>query len=65
MTAMPSFFSKYRFFVLIGVTGCGKSSLGGAVLERLEVPFLNADDFRPAKHIKKKFQGTPLEDEDC
>ena len=61
---MPSDFSEYRLFVLIGVTGCGKSSLGGAVLERLKVPLLNANDFHPAKNIIKKSQGTPIEDED-
>ena len=33
------------------VTGCGKSSLNAAFSERLNIPFLNSDDFHPAENI--------------
>ena len=35
----------------MGVTGCGKSSLDAAFSARLNIPFLDADDFHPAGNI--------------
>ena len=35
----------------MGVTGCGKSSLDTAFSERLNIPFLDADDFYLAGNI--------------
>ena len=35
----------------MGVTGCGRSSLDAAFSERLNIPFLDADDFHPAGNI--------------
>ena len=48
----------------MGVSGCGKSTVGKALAERLHATFLDADDFHPAANVEKMRAGTPLNDED-
>ena len=48
----------------MGVSGCGKTTVGRALAERLRATFLDADDFHPAANIEKMRAGTPLSDED-
>ena len=50
--------------VVMGVCGCGKSTVGEALAASLGWPFLDADDFHPAANVEKMAQGTPLTDED-
>lgn len=50
--------------VVMGVTGCGKSTVGAALGERLGWPFLDADDFHPPANVEKMRAGAPLVDED-
>ena len=50
--------------VVMGVTGCGKSTVGAALGERLGWRFLDADDFHPPANVAKMASGTPLTDED-
>jgi carbohydrate kinase (thermoresistant glucokinase family) len=50
--------------VVMGVTGCGKSTVGAALAERLGWRFLDADDFHPPANVAKMAAGTPLADED-
>jgi len=50
--------------VVMGVAGCGKSSLGLAVAEVLAVPLIEGDDFHAATSIAKMKAGTPLDDAD-
>ena len=57
-------FSDLRLFVVMGVAGCGKSSVGAAVAERLGATYLDGDDFHPAANIEKMSRGEPLSDED-
>ncbi|MCH7226472.1 gluconokinase [Haloferula sp. A504] len=51
-------------WVIAGVSGCGKTTVGRALAERLGVPFLDADDFHPPGNIAKMSSGKPLEDAD-
>jgi gluconokinase len=51
-------------FVLMGVSGTGKSTVGGAVAEELLLTFIEADDFHPQHNVQKMTGGTPLTDED-
>ncbi len=51
-------------FIVMGVTGCGKSTVGKALAEKLEVPFHDADDYHPEKNINKMKSGQPLNDKD-
>lgn len=48
----------------MGVTGCGKSSVGGALAASLGVPFADADDFHPESNVAKMSAGIPLTDAD-
>ncbi|WP_439517189.1 gluconokinase [Hydrogenophaga sp.] len=50
--------------VVMGVAGCGKSSLGQWCAHALRVPLLEGDDFHSASNILKMRSGSPLSDED-
>ncbi|MFE6743572.1 gluconokinase [Streptomyces tubercidicus] len=50
--------------VVMGVSGSGKSTVGGLLAQRLKVPFLEADDVHPAANRAKLAAGRPLDDED-
>jgi gluconokinase len=50
--------------VVMGVSGCGKSTVGSLLGERLGVPFFDGDDFHPAANKAKMASGVPLNDED-
>lgn len=51
-------------FVILGVSGAGKSTIGAAVAAQLQLPFIEADDFHPAANVAKMSAGIPLTDED-
>lgn len=51
-------------FVLMGVSGSGKSTVGRRVAEELALTFIEGDDFHPQRNIQKMTAGTPLTDED-
>ena len=48
----------------MGVSGCGKSTIGQQLATRLRVPFLDADEFHPPANVTKMAAGTPLTDAD-
>lgn len=50
--------------IVMGVSGCGKTTVGRALAERLNATFLDADDFHPAGNVLKMQAGTALTDED-
>ena len=50
--------------VLMGVSGCGKSTMGAALSQALDWPFRDADSFHPPANIAKMSQGLPLDDDD-
>jgi gluconokinase len=50
--------------VLMGVSGCGKSTVGAELSRRLGWPFRDADSFHPPANIAKMSRGTPLTDAD-
>lgn len=53
-----------RILVVMGVSGCGKTTLGKALGRALHAPFLDADDFHPEANRARMAAGVPLEDED-
>ena len=53
-----------RAFVVMGVSGCGKSTVGQVLAQRLGCPFYDGDDFHPAENVAKMSQGIPLNDDD-
>lgn len=50
--------------VVMGVSGSGKSTVGGLLAERLDWVFEDGDAFHPASNVAKMSAGTPLTDED-
>ena len=58
------FDTEPRAVILMGVSGSGKSTVGASLAQRLECPFLDADDFHPAANVEKMKRGIPLNDED-
>jgi len=52
------------FFVVMGVSGCGKTTIGKALATHLNCPFYDGDDFHPPENVAKMAEGIPLEDTD-
>jgi gluconokinase len=50
--------------VVMGVSGCGKSSVGQAIAAHFGIPCIEGDDMHPAANIAKMSAGTPLTDDD-
>ena len=50
------------FFIVMGVSGCGKSSVGKSLAQSLGWDFYDADDFHPPENIAKMAKGIPLDD---
>ena len=48
----------------MGVAGCGKSSLGAAVAQALDMPLIEGDNFHSANSRNKMSQGIALTDAD-
>lgn len=55
---------KVRLFVVMGVSGVGKTTIGKLLAKELTLPFIDADDFHPKENIAKMSSGIPLNDED-
>jgi gluconokinase len=55
---------KSRFFIVMGVSGCGKSSVGQSLAQFLGWDFYDADDFHPPENVAKMANGIPLDDSD-
>jgi carbohydrate kinase (thermoresistant glucokinase family) len=49
--------------VVIGVAGCGKSTLAGALARTLDRPLIDADDYHSDAHIAQMRAGQPLSDD--
>ena len=52
------------FFIVMGVSGCGKTTVGEALAAHLHCPFYDGDDFHPPENVAKMAQGIPLDDAD-
>jgi gluconokinase len=50
--------------VVMGVSGCGKSTVGAALAQRRNVPFADADDLHSSANVAKMAAGEPLDDAD-
>ena len=51
-------------YIVMGVSGCGKSTVGDLLSKQLSVPFYDADDFHFPENIEKMVKGAPLTDVD-
>ena len=50
--------------ILMGVTGCGKTTVGKLLAQDLGWKFHDADHFHPETNVEKMRQGIPLDDSD-
>jgi len=48
----------------MGVSGCGKSTIGKRLAKELKLPFYDGDDFHPEANVLKMASGQALHDED-
>ncbi|MEX2520814.1 MAG: gluconokinase [Paracoccaceae bacterium] len=55
---------RARLICVMGVAGCGKTTVGEALAEALGAEFLEADRLHPATNIARMSAGTPLTDDD-
>ena len=53
-----------RAYVVMGVSGSGKTTVGERLAERLGWSFLDADDFHPEANVEKMSRGESLNDSD-
>ena len=50
--------------VVMGVSGCGKSSLARALADAMQLPLIEGDDFHSAASVAKMQAGVALTDAD-
>jgi gluconokinase len=51
-------------WVVMGVSGCGKSTVGQALATAQGVPYIEGDQFHPEANVAKMSAGIPLNDDD-
>lgn len=51
-------------YIVMGVSGSGKTMVGQLLAQRLGLPFYDADDFHSAANVSKMKTGVPLTDDD-
>jgi gluconokinase len=55
---------RTRHVVVMGVSGCGKTTIAQGISELTGLPYGEADRFHPQENIDKMTAGIPLDDED-
>jgi gluconokinase len=50
--------------IVMGVSGCGKTTIGNLLAQRIGWTFKDADWFHPASNVDKMAKGVPLTDDD-
>jgi gluconokinase len=53
-----------RLIIIMGVSGCGKSTVAESLADTMNGQFLDADDYHPAANIEKMHRGDALSDND-
>ncbi|MCH2206385.1 MAG: gluconokinase [Lentisphaerales bacterium] len=48
-------------YVIMGVSGCGKSTVGKLLANSLNIPFYDGDDFHPDENIERMKSGRALD----
>ena len=51
-------------YIIMGVSGCGKSTIGKGLATALSISFYDGDDFHSSENTNKMTQGVALTDED-
>ena len=53
-----------NLYVVMGVTGCGKSTIGATLARALGVDFVEGDDYHSLANVQRMSSGIPLTDDD-
>ncbi|MPY26544.1 gluconokinase [Shewanella psychropiezotolerans] len=53
-----------KSIIVMGVCGCGKSTVGSQLAEMIGAKFIDGDDLHPKANIIKMAKGKPLNDQD-
>ncbi len=53
-----------KIYFIMGVSGCGKSTIGNLLSDELKIPFYDGDDYHSETNVKKMASGQPLTDDD-
>jgi gluconokinase len=61
---MPEQLTRPLVLIVMGVSGCGKSTVGALLAKRLGARFADGDAFHPAENVAKMAAGRPLDDAD-
>jgi len=56
--------SSVKHFIVMGVAGCGKSSVSAMLAERVNATVIEADDLHGTENIEKMARGEALDDDD-
>lgn len=51
-------------YIIMGVSGSGKTTIGRLLADHHNCPFYDGDDYHPAENVAKMAAGTPLTDDD-
>ena len=60
----PTLARDVSAIIVMGVSGCGKSTVAELIAKKRELPFRDGDSFHPAANVEKMRAGIPLTDED-
>lgn len=67
-TSLPSLPSDHRrdglWIIVMGVAGCGKTTLAQHLADALKLTFIEGDQFHPPENIQKMSRGIALDDAD-
>jgi gluconokinase len=55
---------KQLILIVMGVSGCGKTTIGSLLAKELAIKFYDGDEFHPPDNISKMTRGIPLSDSD-
>ena len=49
--------------IVMGVSGCGKSTVGQKIADKFRIQFVDGDELHPRANVEKMSGGTPLNDD--
>src|SRR5215210_5892504 len=64
MTVPPAASTRRLAVVVMGVSGCGKSTVAEGIAEALGLRYIDGDRLHPDENIARMRAGIPLQDED-